>query len=81
MQANLYAEIKAKAAKENEKVTEKRIENLIIQSPGYSEAVDSLRDSRRNHNTTRWAMNALNKKTDCLIAMAYRERQLMKAEG
>ena len=81
MEANLYAEIRAKAAIENEKMTEKRLEHLITQSPTYIEAVDCLRRSRKNHNMLRWAMNALDKRAQALNALAYRDRQLMKAEG
>ena len=78
--ASLDSEIRLKAKQEDNKITEAAIKNRIILAQEYHDALESLRRSRQNHNTMRWAMNALNKKTDCLISMTYRERQLMKAE-
>ena len=78
--ADLDSNIRVDAKQNGTKVTENQIKNEILSNPAYQVLMDGLRESQSNQNVMRWEMNALNKKTDCLIAMAYRERQLMKME-
>ena len=77
--ASLDLDIRQRAKQGGTKVTENQIKNEILANQTYQGGLDNLRESQRNHNVMRWAMNALNKRTDCLIAMAYRERALIKA--
>jgi multidrug resistance efflux pump len=80
IKADLDASIRAEAISSGEKLTEKKIEYKIVGSEQYQSSILSLRESKENYNVMRWAMTALTKKTDCLISLSYRERQLMKAD-
>lgn len=81
LQAALDLEIRKTAVEKQEKLTEGKIKSLIVVRSDYQEAANKLANSQRNYNLMRWVMSALNARKDALIAMAYRERQLMKAEG
>jgi hypothetical protein len=72
--------LRHKAKTVGEKATENQIKNTILQDETYQALLVGLRQSEMYHGLMRWAMNALNHKGDCLRAMAYRERQLMKME-
>lgn len=80
LKADLDTRIRADAISSGEKLTEPRIGHKITASLEYQEALESLRTSRESFNVMRWAMVALAKRADCLIAFSYRERQLMKAD-
>lgn len=80
LEADLDTRCRVDLANQAEKVTEKKVEAAINAHPDRLAALDSLAVSRRNWNLMRWAMKALDAKRDCLIAMGYRERQLMKAD-
>lgn len=63
---------------EGKKQTEAQIKNEIVRSKEYQQLQSQLLETQNGWNTTRWIMNALDAKKDCLIALAYTDRQLMK---
>jgi len=81
LKADLDTQIRAKAMSDGDKLTEPKIVHKIARDPAYHTLLTSLRVSRENFNVMRWVMIALQKKTDILISLAYRERQLMKADS
>lgn len=62
------------------KVTETRIAGAVKLAPERSELISSLIESRKNYNLAKWACRALQGKRETLIAIAYRERELLRAE-
>jgi hypothetical protein len=81
LKADLDTQIRADAITSGEKLTEPKIVHRINADPAYQELLLSLRLSKESFNIMRWAMIALQKKTDILISLAYRERQLIKADS
>jgi hypothetical protein len=79
--AELDASIRSKAKADGSKMTEAQIKNAILRDAPYQAMLSIHREAERNHNIMRWAMNALTQKADCLRAMAYRERQLIRMEN
>lgn len=79
-EADLDDFIRSEAKKEGEKLTEAKIKNQIISNKTRLEMVTGISEARKRHNMLRWAMKALEAKRDCLLAISYRERQLMKAD-
>lgn len=79
--AKLDAEVRTEASKTNTKITEKRIESVITGHPERQAAIESLALSNQYYGLMRHAMRALDAKTGCLQALAYRDRQLMKADS
>ena len=80
LEADKDSEIRIAAAGAGEKMTENKVKNMIISSPDYQLALESLRGSTKNANIMRWVMVALQKKADCLLSMSYRETKLIKLE-
>jgi len=78
--ADLDAKIRDDAANSGDKLTEAKITNTIIGDDLRLALVNSISQSRSNHNMMQWAMRALQGKLQCLQALAYRDRQLMKAD-
>lgn len=72
------ADIRNKAT---EKLTEPKIKNKVVLSEPYKAAKESVNISRRNHAMARWAMVALQQKSECLRALAYRDRALGRADA
>ena len=70
-----------RTTKKEEKPTEARIKGLIVTNERRQELVSELLDRQFEHNQMRWAVNALQAKRDCLVALAYRDRQLAKSDG
>lgn len=79
-EADFDSHVRFEHKAKNEKVTEKVVEAAVVSSEARQRLLESLRFSRSNHGMARWAMKALEAKKDCLIAMSYRERELIKAE-
>jgi hypothetical protein len=77
--ADLDTKIRTDASIAGTKMTEGKVTAAITSDETRVALVESLATSRRHHNMMKWAMIALQSKRDCLIALAYRERQLMKA--
>lgn len=80
LEADLDDTTRLEMSKAGIKVTEKKVESGIQGNPERLAALESVSVSRRNWNMMRWAMRAIDAKKDCLIALSYRERQLMKAD-
>jgi hypothetical protein len=79
--AALDTTIRLKAKTLGEKTTEAKVKNEVISDPGYQQQLDSLRVSKENWNIMRHALNILHKKHDLLTCLAYRDKQLLKADG
>ena len=80
LEADLDEAYRLEMSKIGAKTTEAKVKNAVLGNPIRLQALESLSQSRRNHNMLKWAMKALDAKRDCLLALAYRERQLMKAD-
>jgi hypothetical protein len=80
LKADLDIGIRAQAAKDGVKLTENKIGTQICNNKSKLDLEYELAVSRGYHEMMRWAMRALQGKKDCLTALAYRERQLMKAD-
>lgn len=76
----LDASIRDQAKAAGTKTTEAQVRNQIISSPLYKDALSKLMEAQRSHAIIRAAFSAICAKKDCLIALSYRDRQLMKAE-
>ena len=68
------------AAMAGDKLTEAKLKVAITGHPQRIDMLESISKSKKNHNMMKWVMQALQAKRDCLIALSYRERQLMKAD-
>lgn len=79
LDAELDAKIRVAAKNSGAKVTESGITAEIRRTKERIFLVETLQNSRRNHNILKWAMRALQGKKDCLIALAYRDRALIKS--
>lgn len=66
---------------EGKKITEAQVKSLIPQFDEFKEALEKVQASRYNWNLARWVMNSLTAKKDCLLAMNYRDRALIRADG
>ena len=77
-EAVLDADIRNKAKESGSKKTEAQIKNEIIQDPLYKQSLDKLMEDQDRYNRIKAAMVALSAKRDCLIALSYRDRQMMK---
>lgn len=62
------------------KITEGRVKAMVQGDARRSALIADLGKAKLNLNIVRWATKALDGKRDCLIAMAYRENQLIKSE-
>jgi len=80
LEADIDMLLRAHFSNTGVKVTEKKLECEIARNVTRLAAVESKAVSNRHWNMMRWAMKALEAKKDCLVALAYRERQLMKAD-
>ncbi len=80
LEADLDTSTRLDLSKAGIKVTEKKVESTVSGHMQRINWLESLSKSRRNHNMMKWAMKAIDCKRDCLIALSYRERQLMKAD-
>ncbi len=80
MEADLDTDTRLDMSRTGIKITEKKVESTVQGHAKRIQALESQSVSRRNWNMMRWVMKALDAKKDCLIALSYRERQLMKAD-
>lgn len=65
----------------DEKLTEARIKSMVIRDVRTTELTTELLQKKLQHNQMRSAVYALQARKDCLIALAYRDRQLAKMDG
>lgn len=79
-EAQMDTAIRQEAKATGEKITENGISSKINRSPERLKLLDSITESRRNHATAKAAHFALRSKRDCLISLAYREKELIKAD-
>lgn len=80
MEAEMDTALRTKAQSEGTKLTEKTIENLIKGNTERNNLIEDLRISRHNYNLMKWVMRSIASKKDCLIALSYRERDIIKSE-
>lgn len=78
--ATLDAEVRAKFASTNEKATEAKVQNAVILDSKYQEFVQYKLQGEQTAALLKWAMVALQHKSEGLRALAYRENQSMKAD-
>lgn len=79
-EAAVDADIRLKSKADGGKKTESQIKNEIILSDLYRSALVNYEDVQKRYNMIKAAMIALSAKRDCLIALSYRDRQMMKAD-
>lgn len=80
IEGELDLSIRANSAATGDRLTENKISAMIITHPDRKTAQSLLVSSERNHNLMRWAMRILQGKRDILIALTYREKELIKSE-
>jgi len=80
IEGELDLSIRANGAVTGDRLTENRISSMIITHPDRKAAHSVLVSSGRNHNLMKWAMRILQGKRDILIALTYREKELIKSE-
>lgn len=80
LEADLNSVVRATAKNNGEKLTEAMVDSKVITDPNRLALIESLLKSQKNHNLARWVMSALNAKKECLIAISYRENQIIKAD-
>ena len=80
LEADLDATVRATAKSTGEKLTEAIVGSKVITDPSRQALIESMLKSQKNHNLMRWVMSALNAKKECLIAISYRENQIIKAD-
>ena len=80
LEADLDVTLRADAKNNNEKLTEAMLASKIVLDARRQGLVSGLLKSQKNHNLARWLINALNAKKECLIAISYRENQIIKAD-
>ncbi len=77
LEARVYRESKLGT----EKATMETLKHMVKEDVDRLGGVESYNKSQENYEIMRNAMSALSKKIECLIAMSYRERQLIKTEA
>lgn len=80
IEGELDLSIRATAAVTGDRLTENKISSMILTHSERHNAQKLLVDSERNHNLMKWAMRILQGKRDILIALTYREKELIKSE-
>lgn len=80
LEADLDAMVRANAKNNGEKLTEAMVTSEVIKNVDRQALIASMLKSQKNHNLARWVMTALNAKKECLIAISYRENQIIKAD-
>jgi len=79
-EADKDLEIRNRAKEIGEKITEGGVSARIQSDPTRLARLTEIAESRRNFLTARSAHNSLRSKRDCLIALAYRDKELIKAD-
>lgn len=80
VEAEMDSFFRLQAKETGAKKTEAQIKNEILLSDLYKASLVNLVDIQKRHNHSKAAMVALSAKRDCLIALSYRDRQMMKAD-
>ena len=78
-EAILDTDIRMKAKESGTKITEAQVKNEIILRQEYKQSIAKLLHAQDEYNRIKAALVAMGAKKDCLIALSYRDRQLMKA--
>lgn len=79
LEADLDSEIRANHVGEKRQ-TEVQIKNDIVRDNRYQILQKEILEVQLGWNTMKWIMNALDAKQQCLIALSYKERQLLKMD-
>lgn len=77
----LESEVYANSKASTEKATLDTLRHMVKGDKERLKGTEHYNRSQKNYEVMRSAMLALSKKVDCLIALAYRERQLIKTEA
>lgn len=80
LEADLDEDIRHEARNEGAKITEGIVAAKIRGSDRRAQALASIRDIRNRYEILRWATRSLQAKRDCLIALAYRDKELIRAD-
>lgn len=80
IEGELDLSIRASGAVSGDRLTENKIAATVITHPNRKNMQALLVESERNHNLMRWAMRILQGKRDILIALTYKEKELIKSE-
>lgn len=80
IEGELDLSIRASSAVSGDRLTENKISAMITTHPNRKNMQMLLVESERNHNLMKWAMRILQGKRDIMIALTYREKELIKSE-
>lgn len=80
IEGELDLSIRANSAVTGDRLTENKISSMIVTHSERRNAQTLLVSSERNHNLMKWAMRILQGKRDILIALLYREKELIKSD-
>src|SRR3990167_1701901 len=80
LEADFDSHVRWEAKTKSEKITEKQVETKVTVNPQRLQLIENLHRSRKNYNLARWAMKALDAKKDCLLAIAYRDKEIMRVD-
>lgn len=79
-EAELDSCIRHEVKVSGEKITEAGIAHKIVRNEQRLSMLMDIRETRRAYETMRWATRALSAKRDCLIALAYRDKEVLRAD-
>jgi hypothetical protein len=77
-EAVLDTDIRMKAKESGTKTTEAQVKNEIILRQEYKESITKLLFSQDEYNRIKAALVSMIAKKDCLIALSYRDRDMMR---
>lgn len=80
LEGELDLSIRASSVGSADRVTENRISSLVKTNPSHKVSTANLVESEKNHNMMKWVMHVLRGKRDILIALTYREKELIKSD-
>jgi hypothetical protein len=80
LEGELDLSIRATSAVNGDRLTEAKVGAMVVTHSERRNAQMLLVSSERNHNLMKWAMRILQGKRDILIALTYREKELIKSE-
>jgi hypothetical protein len=78
--AVLDAEVRARFLNAGEKATEARVQHAVVLDKQYQAYMQAKLEAEHDQAMMKWAMVALQHKSEGLRALAYRENQSMKAD-
>lgn len=80
LEADLDTALRIKSQSEGSKLTEKSLTSLVNSNESRLELLESLRLSKDNYNKIKWVMRTISSKKDALICIAYRDKELIRAD-